>query len=53
MLNDAEKQRACHFFDLETRLCTIYETRPLMCQLFDCDRERESETLRDVLSFEV
>lgn len=53
LLNDPEKDRACHFFDRESRLCMIYETRPLMCRLFDCDRERQSETLGDVLSFDV
>lgn len=28
----------CVFFDREQRLCTIYETRPLVCRLFDCER---------------
>lgn len=43
LLNDGG---ACHFFDKETRLCTIYETRPLCCRLFDCDREPISQHLR-------
>ena len=30
---------ACAFFDKESRLCTIWETRPLVCRLFDCDGE--------------
>lgn len=28
---------ACVFFNQETALCTIYETRPLVCRVFDCD----------------
>jgi Fe-S-cluster containining protein len=27
----------CVFFDSETRLCTIHNTRPGCCRLFDCD----------------
>jgi Fe-S-cluster containining protein len=27
----------CVFLDQRTNLCTIYETRPLMCRLFNCD----------------
>jgi hypothetical protein len=33
----------CTFLDRQTNLCTIHETRPLMCRLFSCDgddRER-------------
>jgi Fe-S-cluster containining protein len=29
----------CVFLDRSTNLCTIYETRPLTCRLFDCDGE--------------
>lgn len=36
LLNDPENGHACRFFDREARLCTIYETRPLCCRLFDC-----------------
>ena len=43
LLNDGG---ACHFFDKETRLCTIYETRPLCCRLFDCDCESVAQELR-------
>ena len=35
MLNDRE-DIACVFLDRQTNLCTIYETRPLVCRLFDC-----------------
>jgi hypothetical protein len=27
----------CTFLDRQTNLCTIHETRPLMCRLFSCD----------------
>jgi len=37
LLNDPENDHACHFFDRTTRLCTIYQTRPLCCRLFNCD----------------
>jgi Fe-S-cluster containining protein len=30
---------ACVFLDRKENLCTIYETRPLACRLFDCDGE--------------
>ncbi len=33
----------CVFLDRETRLCTIYATRPLACRVFNCD---ESEFQR-------
>ena len=36
-LNDPKKGNACHFLDLETNLCSIYATRPLMCRVFNCD----------------
>lgn len=29
----------CVFLDRGTNLCAIYETRPLMCRLFDCNGE--------------
>lgn len=37
MLN-SKKDGACVFLDRKTNLCTIYETRPLICRLFDCDK---------------
>ena len=51
-LNDREKHGACHFFDQEQRLCTIYETRPLMCRVFNCDAERQSGDLANLLAFD-
>lgn len=36
------KDGPCVFLDRTTNLCTIYDTRPLMCRLFDCDgQDRE------------
>ena len=37
------KDRACVFLDQATNLCGIYETRPLICRLFDCDDEDRAE----------
>src|SRR5690242_12073591 len=39
MLNHKDNDYACRFFDRTTRLCTIHETRPLVCRVFDCDKE--------------
>jgi len=42
-LNSARNDYACAFLDRETNLCGIYDTRPLICRLFDCtgeDREQ-------------
>jgi Fe-S-cluster containining protein len=41
LLNSQENGGACAFFDRQTRLCTIHETRPLVCRLFNCDQEQE------------
>jgi Fe-S-cluster containining protein len=32
----------CVFFDPQSRLCTIHETRPLCCRLFNCDKPMSS-----------
>lgn len=37
MLNSRGEDMACVFLDRETNRCTIHETRPLLCRLFDCD----------------
>lgn len=37
LLNSKENDYACAFLDRSCKLCTIYETRPLVCRLFDCD----------------
>jgi len=51
LLNDRQNGGACHFFDAEAG-CTIHETRPLMCRLFDCDSERRSGDLAQLLNHE-
>ena len=43
LLNDKSNDYACRFFDPSTLLCTIYETRPLCCRLFDCNRYEHRE----------
>ncbi|MCH7752327.1 MAG: YkgJ family cysteine cluster protein [Planctomycetes bacterium] len=43
MLNDKANDYACLFFDPDTRLCTIWQTRPLCCRLFDCDTYEHRE----------
>lgn len=40
LLNSLENEGACAFFDRQTRLCTIHDTRPLICRLFNCDQEQ-------------
>lgn len=52
LLNDRSNDMACHFFDREHRLCTIYETRPLMCRVFNCDVERCSGELVELLNYQ-
>ena len=52
LLNDPRNGGACHFLDCQSRLCTIYETRPLMCRVFNCDAERRSGDLVDLLTYE-
>jgi len=32
---------ACVFFDQQRRTCTIYDTRPLVCRVFDCETRTE------------
>lgn len=41
LLNDPVKGNACHFLDLDTNLCGIYESRPLMCRVYDCADTRD------------
>lgn len=36
---------ACIFLDKGTNLCTIYETRPLSCRLFDCAGEGREQLI--------
>lgn len=41
LLNDPSNGNACAFLDRSTNLCTIYDTRPLMCRLFNCGDDRD------------
>lgn len=43
LLNDPQNGHACRFFDRTSRLCTIYDTRPLICRLFNCEEERDGD----------
>jgi len=36
-LNSRENDWACTFLDRATNLCQIYDSRPLVCRLFNCD----------------
>jgi Fe-S-cluster containining protein len=38
LLNSPENGGACAFLERATNMCQIYETRPLMCRLFDCNK---------------
>jgi len=38
----------CVFLDRNTMLCTIYETRPLVCRLFDCPEDWSAHEINDV-----
>ncbi len=33
------KDTACIFLDRQTKLCTIHDTRPLVCRVFNCDSD--------------
>jgi len=44
LLNSREDM-ACVFLDREKNLCTIYETRPFGCRIFDCDREGREQLI--------
>jgi len=40
-----EKSHACVFLDDATNLCQIYDTRPLVCRLFDCAGEGREQLI--------
>jgi Fe-S-cluster containining protein len=39
VLNSPDNGFACTFLARSTNLCSIYDTRPWVCRVFDCDRE--------------
>ncbi len=41
LLNSSANGGTCVFLDRATNLCGIYDTRPLLCRLFDCDDRDE------------
>lgn len=45
LLNSKTNDYACAFLDRTTNLCTIYETRPLVCRLFDCDEKNRQDLI--------
>ena len=44
-LLNSRDDMACIFLDRRKNLCTIYETRPLACRVFDCDREGREQMI--------
>jgi Putative zinc- or iron-chelating domain len=38
LLNSEANDGACVFLDPASNLCQIYDTRPLVCRLFNCDQ---------------
>jgi len=40
-----DKGHACVFLDDATSLCKIYDTRPLLCRLFNCDGEGREQLI--------
>ncbi len=47
MLNKTEgDSHACTFLDTTTNLCSIYETRPWVCRVFDCDGKNREELVQ-------
>jgi Fe-S-cluster containining protein len=46
LLNDAKNGYACTFLDRSTNLCSIYDTRPWVCRIFDCDGKDREELVQ-------
>jgi len=46
LLNDInDKGHACRFLNQTTNLCSIYETRPWACRVFDCDGDGREQLI--------
>jgi Fe-S-cluster containining protein len=45
LLNSAGNGNACAFLDQTSNLCSIYETRPWACRVFDCDGEGREQLI--------
>jgi len=46
LLNDSRNGYACTFLDRTSNLCSIYDTRPWVCRVFDCDGEQREELVQ-------
>jgi Fe-S-cluster containining protein len=46
LLNRPDNGYACGFLDRSTNLCGIYETRPWVCRVFDCDGEGKDQLVQ-------
>jgi len=46
VLNSERNGYACEFLEQSTNLCTIYETRPWACRVFDCEGESREELVQ-------
>ena len=46
LLNDAKNGYACTFLDTSTNLCSIYDTRPWVCRIFNCDGPEREELVQ-------
>lgn len=44
-LLNSQEDLACVFLDRATSLCSIYDTRPLTCRLFDCHGEGREQLI--------
>ncbi len=45
LLNSSANDYACAFLDRQTNLCTIYDTRPVICRLFDCEKKNRQDLI--------
>jgi len=46
LLNAKDNDNACAFLEQTTNLCSIYETRPWACRVFDCDGEGREQLIQ-------
>jgi len=45
-LNSKDNDYACTFLDQSTSLCSIYDSRPWVCRVFDCDGEGKEQLIQ-------
>ena len=38
----------CPFFDMDSRLCKIYQVRPFICRKYDCRKHKSLELFADI-----